>query len=163
MDFSTMKLKIAEGAYESLAPFRLGFFIKYFAKFSKFCEKKFSRISAKFYYTTFLSFCEILLRFSRKKKLAKFPIYNYANIACEIRAKMDPFREMSSSFRKLFWVFHEKAYFRRDFGLICNNCMLYNTPDTIYHKDSQNITQIHRTLQQQTIGVKIIFLEFGYY
>ena len=31
--------------------------------------------------------------------------------------------------------------FRRDFELICTNCMLYNGPDTIYYKSSKKLLQ----------------------
>jgi len=31
--------------------------------------------------------------------------------------------------------------FRRDFELICNNCMLYNSADTIYHKSAKRLLQ----------------------
>jgi len=39
-------------------------------------------------------------------------------------------------------AYESLAPFRRDFGLICNNCMLYNTPDTIYHKASKRLLQL---------------------
>merc|ERR1719402_1647764 len=34
------------------------------------------------------------------------------------------------------------APFKRDFELICQNCMLYNTPDTIYHKAARRLLQL---------------------
>ncbi len=30
-------------------------------------------------------------------------------------------------------------FFRRDFELICKNCMMYNTPETVYHKAAQRL------------------------
>ena len=38
--------------------------------------------------------------------------------------------------------YEDLIIFRKDFELICNNCMLYNTPDTIYYKVNINTLEL---------------------
>jgi len=38
--------------------------------------------------------------------------------------------------------YEDLIIFRKDFELICNNCMLYNTPDTIYYKAAKRLLQL---------------------
>jgi len=48
--------------------------------------------------------------------------------------------DFSTMNKKIQQVSYEHLnQFREDFELICNNCMVYNTPDTVYHKAAKRL------------------------